>query len=71
MGNLLRTKLAALSFVPLLLGWKLGIRHPAPWCALLLEGLVGLYLRFGCSSATKINILRKLSGQNPAPPSRP
>jgi hypothetical protein len=68
MGNLLRTKLAALSTAPMLLGWQLGVRHPLPWCVLLLEGLIGLYLRFGCSSAAKIRILRTLSVEKPAPP---
>jgi hypothetical protein len=69
MGSLLQTKLVALSTAPLLLAWQLGVTHPVPWCVLLVEGLIGLYLRFGCSSATRIRILRTLSGEKPAPPS--
>ncbi len=71
MGHLLQRKLVALGSIPLFLAWQLGVTHPAPWCVLLVEGLIGLCLRFGCSSATKIRLLRTLNGEKPAPPSGP
>jgi hypothetical protein len=58
MWTLLLGKLIILAPLPTILFCSLGVRDPLPWSVLLVEGLVGLYLRYGCSSATVLNILR-------------
>ena len=58
MWKLLLGKLFVLAPLPTVFFCRLGVRDPLPWSVLLLEGLVGLYLRYGCSSATVVNILR-------------
>jgi hypothetical protein len=58
MWTLLLIKLAVLALLPAIFFWRLGVRDPLPWSVLLVEGLVGLYLRYGCSSATVVNMLR-------------
>jgi hypothetical protein len=61
MGTLLLGKLIVLAPLPTIFFCTLGVREPLPWSILLVEGLVGLYLRYGCSSATVLNILRGFS----------
>jgi hypothetical protein len=63
MWILLLTKLIVLAPLPAILFCTLGVGDPLPWSVLLVEGLVGLYLRFGCSSATVLNILRGRRGK--------
>jgi hypothetical protein len=58
MWTLLRVKLIMLAPLPTIFFCSLGVRDPLPWSVLLVEGLVGLYLRYGCSSARVLNILR-------------
>jgi hypothetical protein len=58
MWTLLLSKLMVLAPLPTIFFCSLGVRDPLPWGILLVEGLVGLYLRYGCSSATVLNILR-------------
>jgi hypothetical protein len=58
MWTLLVIKLIVLAPLPALFFYRLGVYDPLPWGVLLVEGLVGLYLRYGCSSATVVNILR-------------
>jgi hypothetical protein len=58
MGTLLLAKLIVLAIVPAIFFYTHGVRDPLPWSVLLAEGLVGLHLRYGCTSATVINILR-------------
>jgi len=58
MCTLLLAKLIVLAPLPAIFFCILGVRDPLPWSVLLVEGLVGLYLRYGCSSATVLNILR-------------
>ena len=58
MGGLLVVKLIVLAPLPAIFFARLGVRDPLPWGVLLVEGLVGLYLRYGCSSRTVLNILR-------------
>ncbi len=58
MASLLLVKLMVLAPLPTILFCSLGVADPLPWGVLLVEGLVGLYLRYGCSSATVLNILR-------------
>ena len=58
MWILLLSKLTVLAPLPALLFYRFGGRDPFPWIVLLGEGLVGLYLRYGCSSAEVLNILR-------------
>jgi hypothetical protein len=58
MWTLLLCKLIVLAPLPTIFFCSLGVRDPLPWSVLLVEGLVGLYLRYGCSSATVLNILR-------------
>jgi hypothetical protein len=60
MGSLLLVKLFVVVIVPGIFCYTHGVRDPLPWGILLAEGLVGLYLRFACSSATVIKILRTL-----------
>jgi hypothetical protein len=60
MRTLLWTKLIVLAPLPTVLFCSLGVHDLVPWSVLLVEGLVGLYLRYGCSSATVLNILRGL-----------
>ncbi len=48
--------------MPAIFFGTLGIQSPIPWGVLLVEGLVGLYLRYGFSSAGLVNILRRFSG---------
>ncbi len=55
---LLLGKMMLLAPLPAILFYSLGAGDPLPWSLLLVEGLVGLYLRYGCSSATVVNILR-------------
>jgi hypothetical protein len=62
MGVLLVAKLIMLAALPAIFLHSLGVNHPLPWSVLLLEGLVGLYLRYGCSSATVVSILRGPAG---------
>jgi hypothetical protein len=65
MATLLVAKLIVLAPLPTLFFWSLGGRHPLPWGVLLAEGLVGLYLRYGCSTARVVSILRSLTGDGP------
>jgi hypothetical protein len=58
MRTLLGIKLIIMAPLPAIFFCSLGVHHPLPWSVLLVEGLVGLYLRYGCSSATVVNILR-------------
>jgi hypothetical protein len=58
MGTLLGGKLILLAPLPTIFFCSLGVHDPLPWSILLVEGLVGLYLRYRCSSATVLNILR-------------
>ena len=60
MGTLLFVKLIGLAPLPAIFFSNRGVRDPLPWGVLLAEGLVGLYLRYGCSSATVVNTLRGL-----------
>jgi hypothetical protein len=60
---LLLSKLIVIAILPTILFCTLGPANPLPWSVLLAEGLVGLYLRYGCSSATVLNILRGFHGQ--------
>jgi hypothetical protein len=55
---LLLMKLIVLAPLPAIFFWNLGVHDALPWGVLLVEGLVGLYLRYGCSSATVISMLR-------------
>jgi hypothetical protein len=66
MGTLLLCKLIVLAPLPAILFYSLGVHDPLPWSVLLIEGLVGLYLRYGCSSATVLNILRGFRRNQPA-----
>lgn len=50
---------------PVVLGMSYGFDHPAPWLVLALEGVVGLAVRYGFSSAQKIAFLRRLGGDAP------
>jgi hypothetical protein len=62
MWTLLLSKLTVLAPLPTIFFCSLGVRDPLPWSVLLVEGLVGLSLRYGCSSATVLNILRGFAG---------
>jgi hypothetical protein len=66
MGTLLLAKLIVLAPLPTIFFTRLGVRDPLPWGILLVEGLVGLYLRYGCSSARVVTILRGFGGNRPA-----
>jgi hypothetical protein len=57
MAWLLRGKLIVLAVLPGVLFARLGLGSALPWGALLVEGLLGLFLRYGCSSATVIRLL--------------
>jgi hypothetical protein len=59
---LLVSKLIVLTPLPGIFFFRRGVLDPLPWSLLLGEGLVGLYLRHGCSSATVISILRGVFG---------
>jgi hypothetical protein len=61
MLTLLLSKLFILATLPAIFFGTLGFQSPVPWGVLLVEGLVGLYLRYGCSSAGVVNILRGFS----------
>lgn len=63
MGTLLLLKLIALAPLPAIFFSRLGVHDPLPWSILLVEGLVGLYLRHGCSSAQVVRFLRGM-GRN-------
>jgi hypothetical protein len=63
MLTLLLVKLFILAPLPAIFFCTLGIESPIPWGVLLVEGLVGLYLRYGCSSTGVVNILRGFSGR--------
>jgi hypothetical protein len=65
MGTLLLFKLFVLAPLPGIFFYRLGVQDPFPWTVLLAEGVMGLNLRFGCSSATVLNILRSLVPQAP------
>jgi hypothetical protein len=56
--SLLLIKLTVLAPLPVYFLCRWGAGDPLPWTILLLEGLVGWYLRFGCSSAKVHNIVR-------------
>jgi hypothetical protein len=58
MWILLLSKLTVLAPLPAFVFYRFGVRDPLPWIVLLGEGLVGLYLRYGCSSADVLNMLR-------------
>ena len=58
MAILLAGKLILLAPLPAFFFHRLGVHDPLPWSVLLAEGLVGLYLRYGCSPVTVLNILR-------------
>jgi hypothetical protein len=58
MGRLLLAKLIVLAPLPTIFFYSLGVYDPLPWSVLLVQGLVGLYLRYGCSSASVVNTLR-------------
>jgi hypothetical protein len=60
--TLLLSKLIILAPLPAIFFGTLGIQSPISWGVLLVEGLVGLYLRYGFSSAGVVNILRRFSG---------
>jgi hypothetical protein len=60
MWRLLQVKLIVVAPLPAIFFCSLGVHDPLPWSALLVEGLVGLYLRYGCSSAKVLKILRGL-----------
>jgi hypothetical protein len=60
MGTLLLAKLLILAPLPAFFFYRLGAHHPLPWSILLIEGLAGLYLRYGCSTARVVDILRGL-----------
>jgi hypothetical protein len=66
MWILLLGKLIVLAPLPAIFFYSLGAGDPLPWSILLVEGLVGLYLRYGCSSATVVNILRGLGRKQEA-----
>jgi hypothetical protein len=55
---LLLMKLSVLAPLPAILLYTRGADDPLPWTVLLVEGLAGLYLRYGCSSATVVKTLR-------------
>jgi hypothetical protein len=57
----LLVNLIALAPLPAIFFYSLGVGDPLPWGVLLVEGLVGLYLRYGCSSSEVLNILRGFS----------
>jgi hypothetical protein len=65
MATLLLAKLIILAPLPTFFFYRLGVRDPLPWVVLLGEGLVGLYLRYGCSSARVVNILRSFTRDQP------
>ncbi len=58
MWTLLLTKLFVLAPLPAIFFYRQGVHDPLPWGVLFAEGLVGLYLRYGCSSAEVVKILR-------------
>jgi hypothetical protein len=64
-ANLLLVKLIVLAPLPSIFFCRLGMQDPLPWSVLLVEGVMGLNLRYGCSSATVLNILRGLVPQTP------
>jgi hypothetical protein len=57
MSWLFRAKLIVLAPLPGLLFARLGFQSDLPWSALLVEGIIGLFLRYGCSSATVVHVL--------------
>jgi len=61
MGTLLLGKLIVLAPLPAVFFYSLGVRDPLPWSVLLVEGVMGLNLRYGCSSAKVVNILRSFA----------
>jgi hypothetical protein len=58
MVTLLAVKLIVIAPVPAVCFSIMGVGDPLPWGVLLAEGLVGLYLRYGCSSAMVVDMLR-------------
>jgi hypothetical protein len=66
MLTLLLGKLFVLAIVPGIFFLRAGFGDPLPWSVLLAEGLAGLYLRYGCSSATVVNVLRGCAGNQKA-----
>jgi hypothetical protein len=67
MWTLLVGKLVVLAPLPTTFFCILGVGDPLPWGVLAVEGLVGLYLRYCCSSATVVNILRGFGRDRKAP----
>jgi hypothetical protein len=57
MSWLLRAKLIVLAPLPGALFAYHGFQSALPWGALLAEGIIGLLLRYGCSSATVVHVL--------------
>jgi hypothetical protein len=66
MAWLLRAKLIVLALLPGVLFARLGFQSALPWSALLVEGIIGLFLRYACSSATVIHVLRLGRGKRRA-----
>jgi hypothetical protein len=66
MSWLLRGKLIVLALLPGVLFAHLGFQSALPWGALLVEGIIGLFLRYGCSSATVVHLLRLGRGKRRA-----
>lgn len=64
MWVLLLLKLLVLAPLPAFCFCTVGGDDPLPWSILLVEGLVGLSLRYGCSSAKVMNILRSVCGNS-------
>jgi hypothetical protein len=57
MASLLQTKLITLGLLPGILFVYWGFDSVIPWSVLLAEGIFGLFLRYGCTSAMVINLL--------------
>jgi hypothetical protein len=55
---LLLMQMSVLAPLPAILVYIRGADDPLPWAVLFVEGLVGLYLRYGCSSARVVKTLR-------------
>jgi hypothetical protein len=63
MLGILIGKLFMLTALPIGLGWYFGVIHWAPWTALLGTGLVGLWLRYGVTSARRLQMLGRITPQ--------
>jgi hypothetical protein len=66
MSWLLWANLIVQAPLPGLLFARLGFQSALPWGALLVEGILGLFLRYGCSSATVVHVLRLGRGKRRA-----